>query len=61
MSLSKNNDHSPITLLEVLSTQKLTPPFAVAMNRRFVPKSHYAETLIHEGDQIEVVNAVTGG
>ncbi len=38
-----------------------TPPFAVAVNMQFVPKSAYASTALCEGDSIEVIRPVTGG
>ncbi|MBD7961396.1 MULTISPECIES: sulfur carrier protein ThiS [Comamonas] len=37
------------------------PPFAVAVNTNFVPKSRYAIHLLAEGDRMEVIAPVTGG
>lgn len=37
------------------------PPFAVAVNMNFVPKSQYALHTLNENDQIEVIAPVTGG
>ncbi len=37
------------------------PPFATAVNQQFVPSSRHRQTLLHEGDQIEVIQPVTGG
>jgi len=37
------------------------PPFAVAVNTDFVPKSRYAEHQLTEGDRMEVIAPVTGG
>jgi sulfur carrier protein len=34
---------------------------AVALNKTFVPKSRYAETLLQEGDSIEVLAPMQGG
>lgn len=48
-------------LLDFLSAQGFTPPFAVAINRLFIPKARYLQTQLHEGDDIEIVRAVTGG
>jgi len=31
------------------------------INREIVPRSLYAETLLVEGDQIEIVHAIGGG
>jgi len=38
-----------------------TPPFAVAVNTVFVPRTQYASHPLHEGDQVEVIAPVTGG
>ena len=48
-------------LSEALATQTLTPPYAVAVNTQFVPRSAYTSTLLKAGDQIEVISPVTGG
>lgn len=37
------------------------PPFAVAVNTDFVPKSRYAAHQLTEGDRMEVIAPVTGG
>ena len=37
------------------------PPYAVAINYEFVPKSRHAEEILHEGDEMEVIAPVTGG
>ncbi|MCF7520848.1 sulfur carrier protein ThiS [Neisseria sp. ZJ106] len=49
------------SLQTLLTQQAMQPPFAVAVNTRFVPKSRYAETLLQEGDQVEIVRPVVGG
>jgi len=38
-----------------------TPRVAVEYNREILPKARYAETLLREGDEIEVVTFVGGG
>jgi sulfur carrier protein len=38
-----------------------SPPFAVAINLQFVPKTQYAHTALNAGDQIEVISPITGG
>lgn len=45
-----------VELLE-LSDKRL----AMEINREIVPRSLYAETLLVEGDQIEIVHAIGGG
>ena len=34
---------------------------AMELNREIIPRSTYPETLLHEGDQIEIVHAIGGG
>ena len=34
---------------------------AVAINQEFVPRSHYTETLLQEGDQLELLVPMQGG
>ncbi|WP_404302951.1 sulfur carrier protein ThiS [Alicycliphilus denitrificans] len=38
-----------------------TPPFAVAVNTLFVPRTQYAAHLLQDGDRVEVIAPVTGG
>lgn len=35
--------------------------FAVAINRSFVPRSQYDETVLTDGDSIEIVAPLSGG
>ena len=51
--------HSMIT--DALKLINAKPPFAVAVNLNFVPKSQYALHALNENDQIEVIAPVTGG
>ncbi|MBU3606789.1 MULTISPECIES: sulfur carrier protein ThiS [unclassified Polynucleobacter] len=37
------------------------PPYAVAVNLHFVPKTQHAEFALNENDHIEVIAPVTGG
>lgn len=34
---------------------------AIALNETFVPKSNYEQTVLNEGDQIEIVAPMQGG
>jgi sulfur carrier protein len=34
---------------------------AMELNHEIVPRSLYLDTLLHEGDQIEIVHAIGGG
>jgi sulfur carrier protein len=46
---------------EVLLLIDARPPYAVAINYEFVPKTRHAEEILHEGDAMEVIAPVTGG
>ena len=48
-------------LSSLLAERGPEPPFAVAVNTVFVPKSRYAETVLQEGDAVEIVRPVVGG
>jgi sulfur carrier protein len=48
-------------IADALSLINAKPPFAVAVNLNFVPKSQYALHVLNENDQIEVIAPVTGG
>jgi sulfur carrier protein len=49
------------TLTDALMLVKACPPFAAAINLAFVPKNRYDQTLLQEGDQIEIIAPITGG
>lgn len=49
------------TLAEALALVNACPPFAAAINLTFVPKTRYDQTLLQEGDQIEIIAPITGG
>lgn len=49
------------TLLDAVSASKAQPPFAVAVNLQFVPNRQYPQTLLHNGDRIDIITPVTGG
>ena len=49
------------TLAEALALVRACPPFAAAINLAFVPKTRYEQTLLQEGDQIEIIAPITGG
>lgn len=52
-------EHSMVA--DALNLINAKPPFAVAVNLNFVPKSQYALHTLNEHDQIEVIAPVTGG
>ena len=49
------------TVSEAIAAVAIAPPFAVAVNLQFVPKSQYKSTPLSSGDSIEMVSPVTGG
>jgi sulfur carrier protein len=49
------------TLVDALAALNAVPPFAVAVNREFVPRSAYAARALQPEDRIEVIRPVTGG
>ncbi|MBU3602400.1 sulfur carrier protein ThiS [Polynucleobacter sp. AM-25C3] len=49
------------TIDDVLLLIDAKPPFAVAINYEFVPKTRHAEEVLHDGDEMEVIAPVTGG
>lgn len=49
------------TVADALAQWNARPPYAVALNTRFVPKSQYASQPLQEGDRLEVIAPVTGG
>jgi len=56
MQVSENSSIDDVLLLI-----DARPPFAVAINYEFVPKTRHAEEVLHEGDEMEVIAPVTGG
>lgn len=52
---------SDSTLPDALEAIQATPPFAVAINREFVPRSQYPARVLQANDRIEVIRPVTGG
>ena len=49
------------TVADAVALWQAQPPFAVAINTQFVPKSRYAMQALAEGDRMEVIAPVTGG
>ena len=48
-------------ITDALSLIEAKPPYAVAVNLHFVPKTKYGEYLLNENDHLEVIAPVTGG
>ena len=51
----------PATVADALVVIDAVPPFAVAVNRVFVPRSAYIGHSLKDQDRIEVIRPVTGG
>ena len=49
------------SLADAIASAGARPPFAAAVNLRFIPKTQYAATALHAGDQIEIIAPITGG
>lgn len=46
---------------DLLAIMDAKPPFAVAVNLQFVPKTQHAEFELHDNDSVEIISPVTGG
>lgn len=46
---------------DLLTVLDAKPPYAVAVNLQFVPKSQHGEYVLHENDSVEIISPVTGG
>jgi sulfur carrier protein len=46
---------------DALALINARPPYAVAVNLHFVPKTKHADFVLNENDQVEVISPVTGG
>ncbi|MGJ7493366.1 sulfur carrier protein ThiS [Variovorax sp. ZT4R33] len=51
----------PATVADALAAMNAVPPYAVAVNREFVPRSAHAVHALKEDDRLEVIRPVTGG
>lgn len=50
------------TLSDALNKYNYTDShFAIAINHHFIPRSKYAETLLIDGDIIEIITPMQGG
>lgn len=58
----QEHDIAGRTLQDYLSTTDYIPGrIAVEINQEIVPRKDYADTILHDGDVIEVVSFVGGG
>ncbi len=49
------------TVADALAALQARPPYAVAVNTRFVPVAEHATHPLRAGDHMEVISPVTGG
>ena len=63
ITLNQNATELPAsaTVADALAQMQAKPPFAVAVNTVFVPKSQNTAHVLNEGDKVEVISPVTGG
>jgi sulfur carrier protein len=48
-------------ITDLLAMVEAKPPYAVAVNLQFVPKTRHAEYILQDNDQVEIIAPVTGG
>ena len=46
---------------DLLALIDANPPYAVAVNLQFLPKSQHADYVLQENDAVEIISPVTGG
>lgn len=68
MSIHITLNGSPASVAEALTLQQLIhlhspgePAVAVALNRRFIPRSEHGKVHLAEGDEVELVTPMQGG
>ena len=49
------------TLSDAVAHVGIQPPFAAAVNLQFVPRTQYAQHVLHTGDRVELIAPITGG
>ena len=52
---------SGCTVEQALSLGQFKPPYVVALNMTFLPKTAYASTTLQPSDELEVISPITGG
>jgi sulfur carrier protein len=49
------------TIEHLITNLELDGKFAIEVNQNIIPRSEYANTPLHSGDNIEIVQAIGGG
>jgi sulfur carrier protein len=57
-SFALRADLSVAALIEMRGPR---PPFAIEVNKRLIRRGEYMSTVLHDGDQVEIVTLVGGG
>lgn len=65
MNILLNGQPHPIesqtTVTDLLARLRLAGPLAVEINREVCPKKLHSQTMLNDGDELEVVTIVGGG
>lgn len=60
-------NQQPFTINDSLSLDQIPQliqakqPYAIAVNKIFIPKSEYANVVLKDNDMIEIISPITGG
>ncbi|NBS17441.1 MAG: sulfur carrier protein ThiS [Gammaproteobacteria bacterium] len=49
------------SIVEAIEAFGAEPPYAIALNLTFVHRQRYSETILTQGDALEIVQPVAGG
>jgi sulfur carrier protein len=49
------------SVADAVAAAAAEPPFAVAVNLQFVPRTQYQSVALRDDDRIEIISPVTGG
>ncbi|MBU0590545.1 MAG: sulfur carrier protein ThiS [Gammaproteobacteria bacterium] len=63
VSINKISHELPAgaTLADAIARVEARPPFAAAVNMKFVPNTQYKQTPLAADDRIDIISPVTGG
>lgn len=53
--------NDPVSLDQIPDLVQAKKPFAIAVNKVFIPKNDYQKTRVKENDSIEIISPITGG
>jgi sulfur carrier protein len=57
----KEFNKDTLTIKEILDEMKYTKGIAVALNETFVLKTKYQDTIVKNGDRLDILSPVQGG